>query len=77
MGSEISWARLSANLSMSLPPTSAMTPRPNCAGRPVTLNDVSTVTSVASSRSRRRALTVAEAVPEPLASLPDAWMVSV
>ncbi len=34
--SEIIWARFSANFSSSLPPTSAITPRPNWAGRPVT-----------------------------------------
>src|SRR6516164_11643396 len=39
-------ARLAANLSMIRPPTSAMTPRPNWAGRPVTLIVVCTVTLV-------------------------------
>nr|BFE86380.1 hypothetical protein GCM10020093_089810 [Planobispora longispora] len=38
--------RFAANLSISLAPTSVITPRPNWAGRPVTLNDVSTVTLV-------------------------------
>ena len=39
-------ARHCANCPISLPPTSCMTPRPNCAGRPVTLNEVDTTTLV-------------------------------
>ena len=54
------------------PPTSAITPRPNCAGRPVTVMLVRTRTRVwpASSCSEER--TVAEAVPLPRVSLPAA-----
>ncbi len=54
------------------PPTSAMTPRPNWAGRPVTVIEVCTVTLVwppPSSCNVER--TVAEAVPLPRVSFPD------
>ena len=70
-------ARLSANLSISREPTSVITPRPNCAGRPVTFSVVCSVTRVALAglepfSGRSAARTVAEAVPEPRISLPDA-----
>ncbi len=65
-------ARFEANLPMIRPPTSAITPRPNWAGRPVTVMVVRTSTRVwpASSCSEERI--VAEAVPLPRVSLPDA-----
>ena len=70
------WARLTANLSISREPTSAMTPRPNCAGRPVTFSVVCIVTRVDSSpepfSGLSAARTVADAVPAPRISLPDA-----
>ena len=71
---EISWPRFSANLSTSLPPTSTMTPRPNWAGRPVTFIVVCMMTLVASpdGSGSRDARTVAEAVPAPRVSLPEA-----
>jgi hypothetical protein len=70
-------ARLSANLSIRREPTSVITPRPNCAGRPVTLSVVCSVTTVAPAglepfSGRSAARTVAEAVPAPRISLPDA-----
>ena len=71
---DISWARFSANFSTSLPPTSTITPRPNWAGRPVTFIVVCMVTLVASpdASGSSDARTVAEAVPAPRVSLPDA-----
>ena len=58
---------------MILPPTSAITPRPNWAGRPVTFIVVCTVTRVwPPPSSASHEWTVAEAVPAPRVSLPDA-----
>ncbi len=56
----------------SLPPTSAMTPRPNWAGFPVTLSVVCTMTCVWSPSAFSSDRTVADAVPAPRVSLPDA-----
>src|SRR6266568_570321 len=68
-----SWtARLVANCWMILPLTSAMTPRPNCAGRPVTLSVVYTTTWVWPLSFRSVERTLADAVPLPRVSLPDA-----
>ncbi len=70
----IRWLRFVANCPTSLPPTSTMTPRPNWAGRPVTFIVVCMVTWVplpeASGASDAR--TVADAVPAPRVSLPEA-----
>lgn len=65
-------ARQSANWPMMRSPTSAITPRPNCAGRPVTARSVVTETTVAPSFSARVPVTVARAVPWPRTSLPRA-----
>ena len=73
-GVPISSARHAANWSMSLAATSVMTPRPNCAGRPVTLRSVTTCTLVEPPASVSCAVTVAPAVPLPRASLPEASM---
>ncbi len=66
----ISSDRHAANWSTSLPLTSASTPRPNCAGLPVTFRSVSTSTSVLSPLSMRRQVISALAVPVPRVSLP-------
>ena len=70
----ISLARFAANWSTSLPPTSTITPRPNCAGRPVTFIVVCMVTRVPypEASGSREARTVADAVPAPRVSLPEA-----
>ena len=65
-------ARLSAKMPMSLPPTSARTPRPNWAGLPVTFSVVCTMTSVWSPSAFSSDRTEADAVPAPRVSLPDA-----
>jgi hypothetical protein len=65
-------ARLVANFSMTRPPTSAMTPRPNWAGRPVTVMLVRTRTRVCPASSVSEEVIVAAAVPLPRVSLPDA-----
>ena len=70
-------ARLAANLSMIRPLTSAMTPRPNWAGRPVTLIVVCTTTLVWPPSSCSVERMVAEAVPAPRVSFPDASSVTV
>ena len=57
---------------ISLPPTSAITPRPNWAGRPVTFSEVCTTTLVWPFSPCSWDRTVADAVPAPLVSLPDA-----
>ncbi len=68
-----SWvARFEANFPMIRPPTSAITPRPNCAGRPVTVMVVRTCTRVWPFSSCSEDRIVAEAVPLPRVSLPDA-----
>jgi hypothetical protein len=51
-----------------------MTPRPNCAGRPVMLRSVSTSTRVADPSAASRAVITAAAVPLPRWSLPLASM---
>jgi len=56
--------------------TSAITPRPNWAGRPVTLSEVCTVTSVWPSWLCSSERMVAAAVPEPRVSLPAAFKVT-
>ena len=53
---------------MSLPETSCITPRPNCATGPETCRSVSTATRVAPPASRSDVVIVAAAVPEPRAS---------
>ena len=73
LGAAILVARQLANWSMIRPPTSCSTPRPNCAGRPVTLRSVSTTTLVSLSPvGSSRACTVAPAVPLPRLSVPFA-----
>ena len=74
VSSVISWRRFWANCSTSLPPTSTITPRPNWAGRPVTFIVVCMVALVASppDSGSSVARTVAEAVPAPRVSLPEA-----
>jgi hypothetical protein len=61
-----------ANFSMIRPPTSAITPRPNCAGRPVTVMEVRTTTRVWPPSSCSEEVTLAAAVPLPRVSLPEA-----
>ena len=61
---------------MSLPPTSVITPRPNCAGLPVTFRLVCTVTCVLSPSPVNSDRTEADAVPAPRVSLPDASSVT-
>jgi hypothetical protein len=56
---------------MSLPETSCMTPRPNCAAGPVMRMSVSTRTRVPSAVSSMEEVIVAAAVPCPRAS--RAW----
>ena len=68
----VSLPGLVANLPMIRPPTSAITPRPNCAGRPVTVMLVRTTTRVWPASSWSEEWTVAAAVPLPRVSLPDA-----
>jgi xanthine/CO dehydrogenase XdhC/CoxF family maturation factor len=63
-------ARHVANWLTSRSPTSASTPRPNCAGRPVTVRSVRTDTAVPPSRSLSAAVIVALAVPCPRVSRP-------
>ena len=65
-------ARFVANFPMIRPPTSAITPRPNWAGRPVTVMVVRTRTRVWPFSSCREERIVADAVPLPRVSLPDA-----
>ena len=69
-------ARLLAKTPISLALTSAITPRPNWAGRPVTFSEVWTVTSVWSPSPCSSERTVAAAVPAPRVSLPDASKVT-
>jgi hypothetical protein len=69
-------ARLVAKMPISLALTSAITPRPNWAGRPVTFSEVCTVTSVWPSWPCSSERTVAAAVPEPRVSLPAASKVT-
>src|SRR5699024_1844200 len=71
-----SFANESANESRILPPTSEIMPLPNCAGRPVTLRSVATAPLVPDSSAVNVTVTVADAVPAPLASLPDASITS-
>ena len=61
---------------ISLPLTSFITPRPNWAGLPVTFSVVCTVTCVSLPRSSSTERTEAEAVPDPLVSLPEASSVT-
>ena len=72
--SAISWRRFWANCSTSLLPTSIITPRPNWAGRPVTFIVVCMLAVVPSppDSGSSVARTVAEAVPAPRVSLPEA-----
>ena len=74
MSPVINWARFAANCSTSLPPTSTITPRPNWAGRPVTFIVVCMLTWVPDPEGSgtMEARTVADAVPAPRVSLPDA-----
>ena len=74
LSSVISWRRFWANCSTSLPPTSTITPRPNWAGRPVTFIVVCMVALVPSPPGSGSSIarTVAEAVPAPRVSLPEA-----
>ena len=67
---------LSAKIPTSLPLTSDSTPRPNCAALPVTFRLVRTVTWVWSPSGTSSERTVADAVPEPRVSLPDASSVT-
>ena len=70
-----SWAEsLSANWPSSLLPTSVITPRPNCAGRPVMFRSVTTSTRVVSPSAASVAVMIAAAVPLPRWSLPRASM---
>ena len=57
---------------MTRPLTSAITPRPNWAGRPVTVIVVCTTTRVWPASSLSVEVIVAAAVPLPRVSLPDA-----
>ena len=70
----ISWRRFWANCSTGLLPTSTITPRPNWAGRPVTFIVVCMLAVVPSppDSGSSVARTVAEAVPAPRVSLPEA-----
>src|SRR5437763_1135553 len=70
----ISSSRHLANWSISFAATSAITPRPNCAGLPVTLRSVRTCTFVVEPSPTSCAVTVAPAVPLPRDSLPLASM---
>src|SRR5699024_7533871 len=60
-------ANESANEFRILPPTSEIIPLPNCAGRPVTLRSVATAPLVPSPSDANVTVTVADAVPAPLA----------
>ena len=63
------------NWASSLSETSCITPRPNCAGLPVTSRSVVTSTWVASTPSGESwIVAVAPAVPLPRLSLPSALM---
>ena len=65
-------ARLAAKMPISLPLTSDITPRPNCAGLPVTFSEVCTMTWVSSPSPCNSERTVADAVPAPRVSFPAA-----
>ena len=62
------------NACNSLSDTSCMTPRPNCAGLPVTARSVTTSALVPSPSGDREMVTLAPAVPLPRLSLPLASM---